>query len=50
MANKRGEDEVMGRDGARWYIVTIYWNAERPGLTIPTEYLNESGTGSGSGK
>lgn len=29
-------------DGTRWYIVTIYWNAERKGLKIPAEYLNES--------
>jgi hypothetical protein len=28
-------------DGTRWYIVTIYWNAERPGLEIPAGYLNE---------
>ncbi len=27
-------------DGARWYIVTIYWNAERPDLKIPAQYLN----------
>jgi hypothetical protein len=26
-------------DGARWWIVTIYWDAERPGLTLPEEYL-----------
>jgi hypothetical protein len=28
-------------DGTRWYIVTIYWNAERPDLKIPSQYLNE---------
>jgi hypothetical protein len=27
-------------DGTRWYIVTIYWNAERPDLKIPAQYLN----------
>jgi hypothetical protein len=28
------------RDGARWWIVTVFWDAERPGLTIPPEYLS----------
>lgn len=28
-------------DGTRWYIVTIYWNAERPDLKIPPQYLRE---------
>jgi len=27
-------------DGTRWYIVTIYWNPERPDLKIPSRYLN----------
>jgi hypothetical protein len=27
-------------DGTRWYVVTIYWDAERPGTTIPAQYLN----------
>jgi hypothetical protein len=26
-------------EGDRWSIVTIYWDSERPGLTIPAEYL-----------
>jgi hypothetical protein len=26
-------------DGKRWYIVTIYWDAERPGNPIPARYL-----------
>ena len=26
-------------DGERWRIVTIFWNAERPDLTIPDAYL-----------
>jgi hypothetical protein len=30
-------------DGTRWWIVTIYWDAERPGLTLPPEYLPPSG-------
>lgn len=29
-------------DGTRWWIVTIYWDAERPGLTLPPEYLPPS--------
>jgi hypothetical protein len=28
-------------DGARWYIVTIYWAAEHGDLKIPAQYLNE---------
>jgi hypothetical protein len=27
-------------DGKRWYIVTIYWDAEHPGVTIPDRYLH----------
>jgi hypothetical protein len=27
-------------DGQRWYIVTIYWDAERPGQMIPDQYLH----------
>ena len=27
------------RDGARWWIVTVYWDAERPGNEIPAKYL-----------
>lgn len=26
-------------DGARWWVVTIYWDSERPGNPIPAEYL-----------
>ena len=26
-------------DGARWWIVTIFWDSERPGQAIPKEYL-----------
>ena len=26
-------------DGQRWWVVTIYWEAERPGNPIPAEYL-----------
>jgi hypothetical protein len=26
-------------DGHRWWVVTIFWDAERPGSAIPSEYL-----------
>jgi hypothetical protein len=26
-------------DGTRWWIVTIFWDSERPGQSIPDEYL-----------
>jgi hypothetical protein len=26
-------------DGERWWVVTVYWDAERPGNPIPPEYL-----------
>jgi hypothetical protein len=29
-------------DGSRWWVVTIYWDAERPGLTLPPQYLPPS--------
>ena len=29
-------------DGNRWWLMTIFWDAERPGLTIPREYLPPS--------
>ena len=27
------------KDGDRWWIVTIFWDSEKPGSPIPTEYL-----------
>lgn len=27
-------------DGSRWWIVTIFWNAETPNYPIPDEYLS----------
>ena len=30
-------------DGKRWWIVTIYWEAERPGNPIPERYLKNPG-------
>jgi hypothetical protein len=36
----RGINSIqLFNDGTRWYVVTIYWQAERPGLTIPEKYL-----------
>ncbi|WP_165226715.1 hypothetical protein [Aquisphaera insulae] len=26
-------------DGHRWWVVTIFWDAERPGTPLPSEYL-----------
>jgi hypothetical protein len=30
-------------DSKRWWVVTIYWDSERPGLAIPAEYLPKGG-------
>lgn len=27
------------KDGNRWWVMTIYWDSERPGNTIPPKYL-----------
>jgi hypothetical protein len=27
------------KDGNRWWVVTIYWDSERPNNTIPAKYL-----------
>ena len=27
------------KDGDRWWIVTIFWDSEKPGHPIPTQYL-----------
>jgi hypothetical protein len=39
-------------DGRRWWIVTIYWEGERPGNPIPPAYLRDrpdrESTGPGS--
>ena len=26
-------------DGKRWWVVTVYWQAERPDSPIPAQYL-----------
>lgn len=27
------------KDGGRWWVVSIFWDSERPGLEIPAQYL-----------
>ena len=44
----RGINSIqLMHDGDRWYVVTIYWAAERPDLPIPGQYL-PSRNGGGS--
>lgn len=39
----RGIDAFqLFNDGKRWYIVTVWWDAERPGNPIPGRYLPAS--------
>lgn len=33
------------RDGARWWVVTILWDAERPDNLLPEKYLPGTATG-----
>jgi hypothetical protein len=36
----RGINSIqLTSDGTRWYVLSITWEAERSGLTIPAEYL-----------
>jgi hypothetical protein len=36
----RGVNSIqLTSDGARWYVLSITWEAERPGLALPTAYL-----------
>lgn len=38
----RGINSIqLFHDGSRWWIVTIYWDAEHPGQPIPARYLPE---------
>jgi hypothetical protein len=30
-------------DGNRWWIVSIYWDSERPGQPLPEKYLTKTG-------
>ena len=37
---QRGINSIqLLKDANRWWIVTIYWDGERPGNTIPPKYL-----------
>jgi hypothetical protein len=36
----RGINSIqLFNDGTRWWVVNVFWDAERPGLTIPDKYL-----------
>ena len=36
----RGINSIqLFNDGTRWYVVTVYWDSERPGNPIPEKYL-----------
>jgi hypothetical protein len=36
----RGVNSIqLTSDGTRWYVLNITWEAERPGLSLPAEYL-----------
>ena len=36
----RGINSIQLRnDGTRWFVVTIFWDSERPGQPIPAKYL-----------
>jgi hypothetical protein len=38
----RGINSIqLFNDGKRWWIVTVYWDSERPGKAIPSEYLRK---------
>jgi hypothetical protein len=40
----RGINSIqLWHDGRRWWIVTIYWEGERPGNPIPPAYLKNPG-------
>lgn len=40
----RGINSIQAfHDGRRWWIVTIYWESERPNNPIPAEYLTSPG-------
>lgn len=39
---QRGINSIqLFNDGTRWYVVSIYWDAERPDNPIPARYLNK---------
>ena len=40
----RGINSIqLMHDGARWWVVTIFWDSERPSNAIPAKYLPGSG-------
>ena len=40
---QRGINSIqMRHDGSRWWIVTIFWDSERPDNPIPSEYLRRN--------
>jgi hypothetical protein len=42
VAFARGVNSIqLFNDGTRWWVMTIMWDAERPGLTLPAEYLSD---------
>lgn len=37
----RGVNSIqLLNDGQRWWVVTIFWDSERPGQPLPEKYLN----------
>lgn len=39
----RGINSIQLLDaGDRWYVVTVFWDVERPGTQIPTEYFQSA--------
>jgi hypothetical protein len=39
----RGINSIqLFNDGSRWWVVTIYWDSERPDQPIPSQYLPKS--------
>ena len=40
----RGINSIqLFNDGTRWWVVSVFWDSERPGNPIPAKYLNKSG-------
>ena len=38
----RGINSIqLMKDGGRWWVVTVYWDSERPGNPIPAQYMKE---------
>ncbi|MCL1633978.1 hypothetical protein M2650_04890 [Luteimonas sp. SX5] len=39
----RGINSIqLMNDGSRWWVVSVFWEAERPGMPLPKEYLPNS--------